>query len=166
VADTCETAIRALLDSRWLDWHGLPEDCTLAVLDRMLGGSTVLDDDDVLGTERTSCTRSSMNDAPVLVWHRGDELLLIERDLLSAPEKAPSLTGETMERLDVAWGSATLKSGEWVLPQRGLALIVTSSRKIVDCFGFAPMSVERYVATLRPRREMSVPPPPRKGSRP
>jgi hypothetical protein len=163
VAASCDTAMQALLDGRWLEWRGLPGDCSLSALDRLLGGSTVLDAEDALGAERTRCTRSSMNDAPLVVWHRGDELLLVELDMLSAPAKAPVLGDETVHRLDVAWGAATLKGGEWVLPERGLALLVTSSRKVVGCLGFAPVSLERYVATLRPQREMQVPPPAQRG---
>ena len=155
----CESAMRALLKGHFRDWNGLPGECSLSAIDRLLGGSTVLDAHVGLGDDRTSCTRSSMNEAPLLVWHRGERVLLVELDLLSAPMPAPELGNEAVGRLDVPWGPGTLDGGEWVLPDRGLALVVTPNRRVVACLGFAPTTVERYVAELRPRRELTVLPP-------
>lgn len=158
-ATSCQRAIAALQQGRWQDWHGLPPDCTLAGLDALFGGSTVLDIETLLGQERIDCSRSSLNEAPIIVWHRGQDVLLIECDLLQAPAAAPSPSDATIHRLDLWWGAAHLAGGEWLMPDRGLALTVTSDDKVVACLGFAPTSVDGYIAKLRPERTMPVPPP-------
>jgi hypothetical protein len=142
--------MRALLSGRWQAWQDLPAECSLATLERQFGGSTVLDTTDELGNDSTSCTRSSLNDEPILVWHREREVLLVECDFLSAPLPAPPFHGKEIRRLDAAWGATILRGGEWVMADRGLALVVTSGSKVVTCRGFAATTFDHYVATLRP----------------
>lgn len=153
----CDTAIRALLDARWADWPGLPADCTLAALEALLGGSTVLDADAALGTEGRACTRSSLNDAPLVAWHdEGRRVRLVELDLESDPRPLPGFAGG--QRLDVPWGTSMLQGGERVWPERGLALVVAGGH-VVAALGFAPTSFDGYAATLRPHRSAAVPMP-------
>jgi|KBSSwiStaDraftv2_1062776.scaffolds.fasta_scaffold37316_2 hypothetical protein len=159
-AGNCREAVQALLDGRWNDWAGLPANCELRTLQEELGGSTVLDQHDDLGRDRIDCTRSSVNDEPITAWHIGETIQLIECDLLGTPRAAPASVSDTIHRLDVRWGVATLENGEWVMPARGLALIVTSSGKVVGARGFPPTSLADYIARLRPQQDTSLLPRP------
>lgn len=151
----CESAMRALVEARWPDWHGLPADCTLATLEQMFGEAAVLDAGCRLGDGSTICTRSNLSDAPILVWHAGQDLLLVECDLAANPAKPPA--GDRIHRLDTWWGAAHLEGGEWVMPERGLALVVTPEGGVLSCLGFAPSSFEHFTRALRPRRAAPVP---------
>ena len=153
----CDTAIRALLDARWADWPGLPTDCTLAALEKRLGGSTQLDAEAALGTDAIACTRSSLNDAPLVAWHdAGGRVRLVELDLESDPRPLPGFGGG--HRLDVPWGTTMLQGGERVWPERGLALVVAGGH-VVAALGFAPTNFDDWAATLRPHRAAAVPMP-------
>jgi len=158
LGECCGDAIRALLAGRWEDWAGLPADCSLADIERSFGGSTELDHRAVLGAG-TECTRSTLEGAPVLVWHRGGAPLLVECDLASRPRPAPPAEGSAVFRLDVVWGASVLKGGELVLPDRGLAVIIVPGGDAVGCRGFEPMPIERYLETRRPRSALPRPQP-------
>lgn len=157
--EDCAFAIHALADGRWRDWHGLPADCSLATLARLHGGSTELEDS-VLGADGTACTRSSMNDAPLIAWHRGDELLLVEMEMMEAPKATPEPGQDVTYTFDVRWGVTILPGGEWVIPGRGLALVVADDDQVVSALGFGATSIARYEAMLRPRRDLSITPRP------
>ena len=51
-----------------------------------------------------------------------------------------------------------LAGGEWVVPGRGLALIVVPSGRVVGCLGFAPTDIGHYAARLRPSRARRIMP--------
>jgi hypothetical protein len=143
-------ALQLLQTGQWGAWKGLPAGISLSALEEAFGGSTVLDSIVFLGTARTRCSRSSFNDIPAIVWHMADTPLLIELDLLSMPQSSPRLDGPDVYRLDARLGEASIAGGEAVMSARGLALIVTSNQTVVACRVFAPMSVDRYVKTVRP----------------
>jgi hypothetical protein len=155
--EACGGAMHAMLEGRWRDWQGLPPDCSLVTLERIFGGSVALDTFDRLGTGEMNCSRSSLNEAPILVWHNKREIFTVECDFLSAPLPAPAFDPDTMDRLDASWGVTELKNGEWVESRRGLALVVTPGNKVVSCFGFAPTGLEHYVSALRPKRQVFQP---------
>ena len=151
--DSCGHALRALIAGRWDDWSGLPERCTFASVAGEMGGSEVLDSIDYLGSAGVSCARSSLGNAPVLVWHAGDMPLLVECDLLGTPREPPPLDGPAVRRLDVHWGAGMMAGGEAVIAERGLALILTRKDRVVACRGFAPMTFDDYVLKRRPSSE-------------
>ncbi len=161
MAVDCDVAMRALAEGRWPEWRGLPGGCTLAALDAAFGGSTVLDAETTLGSERTVCTRSSMNDLPLTVWHQAQQALLVEYEIPESPVEAPTFGKATVFRFDVAWGLGILARGEWVVPDRGLALIVRPDGNVVGCLGFTATDIDHYAAALRPRRNARVMPQPR-----
>jgi hypothetical protein len=146
----CAEALRRLQAGHWTEWSGLPSGCTFAEIEQGFGGSSVLDMVAHLGAEAIACTRSALNDAPVLVWHAGDEPLLVEFDMLSAPQPAPDFDPRDTHRLDAVFGVSTIAAGEAVMPARGLSLIVTTGNRVVACRAFAPMSIDLYVATRLP----------------
>ena len=158
MASTCDAAMRILADGRWLEWHGLPADCTLATLEAACGRSTVLDAETALGSERVACTRSSMNERPLTAWHRSQQVLLVEYEIPEPSVGAPAFDDADIHRFDVAWGSGILAGGEWVVPGRGLALIVVPSGRVVGCLGFAPTDIGHYAARLRPSRARRIMP--------
>ena len=154
---TCSAAVMALLNGDWAAFAGLPAECSLSSLVAQFGPAQTLDPTTRLGAEGTLVTRSSLANAPITAWHDGDRVVLIECDLLSAPLPAPVFDAETMVRRDVEWGVGVLAGGEWVAAARGLALIVTPLGTVTASLGFAPTTLEHYLATLKPRRGVTVP---------
>jgi hypothetical protein len=157
-------AVRALLAGRWEDWSGLEADWTLSALERSFGGSSELDHRAVLGTG-TSCVRSTLENAPVIVWHVDGRPLLVECDFADRPHPAPQAGDDGRFRVDVVWGASVLEGGEIVMPDRGLAVIAVPDGLAVACRGFEPMPVEQYLATRRPRMKLPRPQPEARGIR-
>lgn len=153
----CAKALRRLQAGRWEEWRGLPSGCSFAEIEQDFGGSSVLDTVAHLGAEAIACTRSTLQNAPAIVWHAGDEPLLVEFDMLSAPLPAPDFDPRDTHRLDAVFGASTIAAGEAVMPARGLSLIVTTGNRVVACRAFAPMSIDLYVATRLPPVERPRP---------
>ena len=154
---SCSAAMTALLNGDWATFAGLPAECSLGSLVAEFGPAQTLDATTRLGEDGTLVTRSSLARAPITVWHDGDRVVLCECDLLSAPLPAPAFDAATMVRRDVEWGVGTLAGGEWIAAARGLALIVTPLGTVTASLGFAPTTLEHYLATLQPRRGATVP---------
>lgn len=153
----CAAKLRELLDGHLTNWRGLPPDCSLSAVANTFGGVSTLDASAQLGTRPVTCARSSVEEAPLTLWHSGEAILLVECDLLSAPARMPSFDPAEIRRMDVEWGAATLLGGEVLIAARGLSLIVTDDANVVACFGFSPMSVQDYLATRRIRRRRLTP---------
>lgn len=148
VSGACARALRALSDGLWTQWKGLPPDCALAEVSQAFGGASILDASAYLGHDGVPCSRSSLDDVAGTVWHDGDQVLLVEFDMVSRPRPAPRLRGVARRSLDLPPHHAA--ASELVFPSVGLSLLLTSRRKIVGCRGFSTMSVEDYVARRRP----------------
>jgi hypothetical protein len=148
VSGACAQALRALSEGHWAEWKGLPPDCALAEVSQAFGGASMLDATVYLGQDGVACSRSSLDDVPGTVWHEGDQVLLVEFDMVSRPRPAPRLGGIARRPLDLPPYHAA--ASELVLPSLGLSLLLTSRRKVVGCRGFSIMSAEDYVARRRP----------------
>ncbi|MGI6853765.1 hypothetical protein [Mesorhizobium sp. 1B3] len=148
VSGACAQALRALSEGLWAQWKGLPPDCALAEISHAFGGASMLDATVYLGHDRVPCSRSSLEDVPATIWHDGDQVLLVEFDMVSRPRPAPRLGGVARHHLDLPPHYAA--ASELVFPSLGLSLLLTSRRKIVGCRGFSAMSAEDYVARRRP----------------
>lgn len=144
----CAQALRALSDGLWAQWKGLPPDCALAEVSQTFGGASMLDATAYLGHDGVPCSRSSLDAVPGTVWHDGDQILLVEFDMVSEPRPAPRLGGVARRSLDLPPHHAA--ASELVFPSVGLSLLLTSRRKIVGCRGFSTMSAEDYIARRRP----------------
>lgn len=163
---TCAEQIGPLLGGRIAEWRGIDPECRIDDLretfpiDDDWGGVGYLGEEEwdaeYVGITAEESGEESGND--VRLWHDEEgRLLLVE---IIDPRRFPTVDalldtlGHPDTRLDATVGLRRGRQNEWVYPERGLTLYVTSDTEHVErVLGFVPTSVEEYTLNLRPNLE-------------
>jgi len=155
---TCRDAVHQMNAKQLTTWQGFPAHCGLADL-RSAG--VELGEDETAATLGEAAEHASYRKArfagyaesPV-IWLRDGAIAQISVDdpeLGDVPGLLVTL-GAPAAKLD-AWARTTpttIPEAEWVWPARGLALRLSSDRRIaIQLIVFAPTTLERYRAALR-----------------
>ena len=151
----CAEALRVLAAHDFPNWRGLPKGCALAdvaaVLTPVSDGRAQV----VLGGEIAffGMYRSPAFVSPLRVWTRDDVVLLIDADARELSGSLPgwlAALGEPAARLDHFTDGIRSKGGEWVYPERGLALFLDGARQALIRFAvFVPTTLDGYTAHVR-----------------
>jgi hypothetical protein len=140
--------VDALASAGPVGWSGLPAGLRAAPDDETF--------EVVLGSEREEADLLQLPDVAdgcaARAWLRGGVVVLVEIAWRTgAPAWPPDSAGEPEAQDDVVDGLVVVKAGEWIYPQRGLAVVTnqdaTAARRL---FGFAPTTLDVYRRLLRP----------------
>ncbi|MDX6317925.1 MAG: hypothetical protein QOD35_1325 [Nocardioidaceae bacterium] len=140
--------VAALAAAGPVDWSGLPAGLRGAPDDETF--------EVVLGAERDEADLLQLPDVAdgcaARAWLRGGVVVLVEITWRTGAPAWPPDSGEGPEaRDDVVDGLVVVEAGEWIYPQRGLAVVTnqdaTAARRM---FGFAPTTLDVYRRLLRP----------------
>jgi hypothetical protein len=150
---TCEDARRAIEARKFVGWRGLPAGCSPADLFGIAA-------DDEWGTRRLGGQSAQQRLLDVAGYHRP---LLTVRDgvvvlfdgaypeLDGGWEALHADLGDPVSRLDYQDGTIVVAAGEWVYPDRGIAVYLSSdASKVYHVAVFAPTTLETYQDRLRP----------------
>ncbi|HEY2929520.1 hypothetical protein [Piscinibacter sp.] len=157
-----QAALTAFMQRRLADWHGLPPQARIDEARRILGLSAAAEGRGSVGSARHAAQWQSLDDRPLVLWARANELVLLEFEGPFDDLDALAALGAPAARLDVNWGVAPLPEGEWVYPERGLAVLVSPQGQALRLFGFAPMPLAAYQRDLRRNPKPRPMPAPRK----
>jgi hypothetical protein len=154
--DSCSDAVSKFLSKDLTRWTGLPATCTLAGLSGLEVGNeethAVLGEDAVPAVYRRA--RAASYSETITIWLRDDKIVGMSVRLPELPDPPGLLRalGAPDAKLD-AWSAITptlVHEAEWVYPQRGLALVLSSDkRNVMELVLYVPSSVEQYRKTLR-----------------
>ncbi|HET9624567.1 MAG TPA: hypothetical protein VFP84_24530 [Kofleriaceae bacterium] len=164
---TCRDAVTQLTAKQLATWHGLPARCTL---DDLRHAGVELGDDETAATLGEAAEPATYRKAKLtgyaeypMIWLRDAVIVQLSvdtPDLADLPRLLATL-GPPTAKLD-AWARTTptkIPEAEWVWPARGLALRLSSDRKLpMQLIVFAPTTLEHYRAALRyaePPRELA-----------
>jgi hypothetical protein len=150
---TCEDARRAIEARRFVGWTGLPAGCTpLEMFD--------VAPDAELGYRKLGATeaRQRLLDLPgyyrPLVSVREGLVVMFDGTNPELDGGWPVLQadlGEPAAKEDFAHGTYEIPRGEWIYPERGITVFVrTDTTVVVHVAVYAPTTLERYLAELRP----------------
>ncbi|HJV95241.1 MAG TPA: hypothetical protein VJ608_04355 [Albitalea sp.] len=158
------SALGAFMQRRLADWVGLPPRSRMDEARQVLALAAQDDGRGSVGSAHHEAQWQSLDDRPLVLWHRGDELVLLDFDEPFDEPDVLATLGAPAARLDVNWGVAPLPAGEWVYPERGLAVVVSPQGRALRLIGFAPTSLAAYERDLRRNPKPSPMPAPRKGT--
>jgi hypothetical protein len=140
--------VDALASAGPVGWSGLPAGLRAAPDDETF--------EVVLGSEREEADLLQLPDAAdgcaARAWLRGGVVVLVEISRSTGAAARPPDGGERPEaRDDVVDGLVLVRAGEWIYPQRGLAVVTnqdgSAARRL---FGFVPTTLDVYRRLLRP----------------
>ena len=154
--DSCSAAVRKFLAKDLTTWTGLPATCTLT----SFAGLEVGEDEPqtVLGEAAEPAVyrraRAGSYSELLTIWLRDSKIVQMSVRLPKLPEVPELLRtlGTPDARLDTrsAIMPTLVHEAEWVYPERGLALVVSSDRcNVLDLVAFVPTSTEQYRKRLR-----------------
>jgi hypothetical protein len=139
------------------DWPGLPSNGTLTAVRQYFNN----DSDDIgeaaLGNDFCQYLVVTIPGygTPVRIWSTNIDEKVVLLDAPN-PELQPGLSslldelGEPAAQLDTYWGTLSIPDGEWVYPERGLALFVSErDEKVFHLAVFQPTTLADYEENLR-----------------
>src|SRR5215213_541583 len=139
----CTAALHKFAAREFTDWTGLPDSCLLAEVTRLFrlvdeGAGLAL-----LGEKKREFRRLIVEgyERPVRIWSDGPKLLMLDVDYPSFSIDTSALLkdlGEPEAKLDYAWRTTRSEKGEWVYPDRGLALFLPTDASTVLQLGVFP----------------------------
>lgn len=154
--DSCSDAVSKFLSKNLITWTGLPATCTLAALSGLEVGDeethTVLGEGAVPAVYRRA--RAASYSEGIAVWLRDGQIVRISVRLPELPDPPGLLRalGTPDAKLDT-WSAVTpmlLHEAEWVYPQRGVALVLSSDKcNVLELIVYVPTSIEGYRKRLR-----------------
>jgi hypothetical protein len=140
--------VAALAEAGPVGWSGLPAGLRAAPDDETF--------EVVLGSEREEADLLQLPDVADgcagRAWLRAGVVVLVEIAWRTgAPAWPPDSRERPEARDDVVDGLVVVEAGEWIYPQRGLAVVTnqdaTAARRLL---GFAPTTLDVYRRLLRP----------------
>jgi hypothetical protein len=142
--------LRAFAGARIDAWAGVPPGTSIEAARACFGLTEGFEGWGWLGRAGHRASWESLDDRPLVLWHRKSELVLLD---FEGPFDHVRNTGDLASpeaRLDVHSGMATLRDAEWVYPVRGLAIVFTRDTGVaLRLIGFASMTLDDYVAHVR-----------------
>jgi hypothetical protein len=163
VNDATRSSVEAFVAGDVSRWAGLPSGLTLDELEPVLNLARDVTGRGRLGSGRREASwvaaESPVYEGGLRVWLSGAEVVLLEGDdpfdADGEPYRSPDL-GVPEATLDTTLEELTLRGGELVYAERGLALRTNPGNSILlGVRGFTSTTADEYVARLRP----FVPPP-------
>jgi hypothetical protein len=153
ISITCQDARSAIEARRFVGWNGLPPDCTPLEL---FG----IPPDAELGFRRLGSAeaRQRLLELPgyyrPLASIRDGVVVMLDGTNPELEGGWPALQGDLGEpaaKEDFAHGTYEIPRGEWIYPDRGITVFVRSDATVVVHVAvYAPTTLERYLAELRP----------------
>ncbi|WP_372529055.1 hypothetical protein [Piscinibacter sp.] len=144
-----QAALTAFMQRRLADFAGLPPNARIDEARRVLGLGADDEGRGSVGSARHEAQWQSLDEQPLVLWHRAKELVLLDFEGPFDDLDVLGPLGAPAARLDVNWGMASLPEGEWVYPERGVAVVVSPQGLALRLIGFAPVSLEAYQRDLR-----------------
>ncbi len=147
----CARAARCLAAGDLAGWRGLPPACRPEELAAAVGPLLEGEGRGRLG--RGEALFRATADAGGLrrlrLWLEEDgSVALVDAEVGGTPP--PSGLDEPEARLDYRWRTLAVEAGEWVWPERGLALFLSDGGDVVHAAGFVATTLEDYLERLRP----------------
>lgn len=160
-ANTCEHALEAIAGRDFRHWSGFPPDCAYTAFDARFPTVHRHYGSGRLGrTGRVADYRMHPIDGYKLdarVWFVEDAPVLIELYYPLLPHAADVLTGslgEPAARVDYQAEVMPVPRGAWVYPDRGIALFMDRSGRVVMHIGLFPAcELDHYLAVIHPDAE-------------
>jgi hypothetical protein len=157
MSSACERALQIFRDRDFATWRGLPDECDLETIYRVL--PPVVDAEAVGMLGAFLPRRFRMVQAPgyprnIRVWFDGPRAVALEAGLPQLHRRLSETLsgwGEPEAKLDYMFDVLTLRQAEWVYAGRGLAAAINPDNQIaLRIVVFAPTTLDRYLAEIRP----------------
>lgn len=124
---SCASALQDFATRVFTRWTGLPESCSLP---EVIQQFRLMNDG--VGLARLGERKREFRmlivpeyEHPVRIWSDGPKVLMLDAEYPSFSSEVAVLLnelGEPQAKLDYDWGMIRIEKGEWVYPDRGLAL--------------------------------------------
>lgn len=155
--DQLREAMDKFVGRDFRDWQGLPSKGTLTAVRQYFNNNSDDIGEAVLGQDfcQFLVVQAAGYGSPVRVWFspEDDEVVMLDAP---SPELQPDSTSllaaldEPAAKLDTYRGTLSIPGGEWVYPERGLALFVSGQdEKVFHLAVFGATTLADYVDNLR-----------------
>ena len=165
IQNNCQSIRKSIETRNFLDWHGLPQECTAQQL-----FPNILEDltdrpvrplgDDFSPAKFVLLELAGYYRA--MASFREDQLILFDAmnpDLPGGFLPLHKELGEPATRLDWHYGTLSIPTGEWIYPERGITIFLnTTSDKALHIALYQPTTLLKYQRSLRPHLQKHVRP--------
>jgi hypothetical protein len=152
---SCTTALRTFANRQFINWAGLPPSCSLEEVTQHF---PLLNDG--VGLARLGRKKRQFRmlvvqgyDHPVRIWLDGPRVLMLDVQYPTFSSEVPVVLkelGEPEAKLDYDWGTLPIERGEWVYPNRGLTLFMTSNNlSVLHLAVFLRTTMQTYEENFR-----------------